>query len=43
MTGMGSDALAGTLAGIVGAEHVLTDRDMVASYETDWTRRFSGR
>jgi FAD/FMN-containing dehydrogenase len=30
------------LAGIVGAEHVLTDPDLKASYETDWTGRFSG-
>jgi FAD/FMN-containing dehydrogenase len=32
-----------TLAGIVGAEHVLADRDVVASYETDWTGRFHGK
>lgn len=30
------------LAGIVGAEHVLTDPDLTRSYETDWTGRFSG-
>jgi FAD/FMN-containing dehydrogenase len=32
-----------TLAGIVGAEHVVTDSSVRASYETDWTGRFSGR
>lgn len=31
------------LAGVVGAEHVVTDRSVLASYETDWTGRFSGR
>ncbi|MBV9291516.1 MAG: FAD-binding oxidoreductase [Frankiales bacterium] len=31
------------LASIVGAAHVLVDRDVVASYETDWTGRFRGR
>ncbi|MFN2536597.1 MAG: FAD-binding oxidoreductase [Mycobacteriales bacterium] len=30
------------LAAIVGAEHVLTDPDLRASYETDWTGRFTG-
>ena len=30
------------LAEIVGAEHVLTDPDLTASYETDWTGRFRG-
>ena len=30
------------LAGIVGGGHVLTDADLKAPYETDWTRRFSG-
>jgi FAD/FMN-containing dehydrogenase len=28
---------------IVGAEHVITDPGVAASYETDWTGRFSGR
>src|SRR5215217_870851 len=28
---------------LVGAAHVLTDDDLRAPYETDWTRRFSGR
>ena len=32
-----------TLAAIVGAEHVIADRSMLASYETDWTGRFAGR
>ena len=36
-------ALAGELAGIVGPRHVLTDPATMGSYETDWTRRFSGR
>ena len=31
------------LADAVGAEHVLVDRSVVASYETDWTGRFHGR
>ena len=30
------------LAAVVGAEHVLVDDDVKASYETDWTGRFSG-
>jgi FAD/FMN-containing dehydrogenase len=30
------------LAEIVGAQHVLTDGDLKAAYETDWTRRFTG-
>src|SRR5919107_1396780 len=28
---------------LVGAAHVLVDDDLRAPYETDWTRRFSGR
>lgn len=32
-----------TLGAIVGSEHVIADRSMLASYETDWTGRFSGR
>jgi len=36
----GDDRLAGELAAIVGAEHVVVDDDMRAPYETDWTRRF---
>lgn len=31
------------LSAIVGADHVLTADDLRAGYETDWTRRFSGR
>ena len=31
------------LRAVVGSEHVLADGDLVASYETDWTRRYSGR
>ncbi len=34
--------LAAALGEIVGAEHVLTDRDVTASYTTDWTGRFRG-
>jgi FAD/FMN-containing dehydrogenase len=30
------------LQAVVGAEHVLVDADLKASYETDWTGRFSG-
>jgi FAD/FMN-containing dehydrogenase len=38
-----TDSLADALIGIVGSAHVLTGPDMCAPYETDWTRRFSGR
>ncbi|HET9144389.1 FAD-binding oxidoreductase, partial [Actinophytocola sp.] len=31
------------LAALVGPEHVLTDRDVLAGYETDWTGRYRGR
>jgi len=31
------------LEAVVGAEHVLVDDDVKASYETDWTGRFTGR
>src|SRR5437588_12409144 len=31
------------LADVVGASHVLTDPELTASYETDWTGRFAGR
>lgn len=31
------------LAGAVGPDHVLTDADQRAAYETDWTRRWHGR
>ncbi len=36
-----TDLLA-SLRGAVGPEHVLSDPQMRASYETDWTRRFHG-
>ena len=36
------DRLVGALAEVVGAEHVLTDRDVTAQYATDWTGRFHG-
>jgi FAD/FMN-containing dehydrogenase len=41
-TSSGSDPLAIALAEEVGAAHVLTDADLRAPFETDWTRRFSG-
>ncbi|MDQ7909427.1 FAD-binding oxidoreductase [Phytohabitans sp. ZYX-F-186] len=31
------------LRAVVGATHVLVDGDLRAPYETDWTRRFTGR
>jgi len=31
------------LAAVVGAEHVLVDPELTASYETDWTGRFHGK
>jgi FAD/FMN-containing dehydrogenase len=31
------------LADVVGPNHVLTDSELCASYETDWTGRFAGR
>src|SRR5689334_7414605 len=37
-----TDALTDGLRAIVGAGHVLTDPDLRAPYETDWTRRFTG-
>jgi len=30
------------LADVLGAEHVLTDPDLVASYTRDWTGRYLG-
>ena len=36
------DQLADALRGAVGASNVLTDADLRATYETDWTRRFHG-
>ena len=35
--------LLSNLRAIVGSEHVLTDPDLVAGYEVDWTGRFRGR
>ena len=37
-----TDALLARLRDIVGEPHCLTDPALRASYETDWTRRFSG-
>jgi FAD/FMN-containing dehydrogenase len=37
------DPLLSALADIVGPRHVLTDPDLTASFETDWTGRFAGR
>ncbi|HEY2312410.1 MAG TPA: FAD-binding oxidoreductase [Streptosporangiaceae bacterium] len=34
--------LAAVLRAAVGSEHVLVDRDVRTSYETDWTGRFAG-
>jgi len=42
-TGVTSAALLDELRATVGPEHVLTDGDLTASYETDWTGRFTGR
>lgn len=39
---MSTDALLEQLRDRLGAAHVLTERDVVASYETDWTGRFHG-
>lgn len=39
---MSPASLEEALAAAVGAEHVLTDPDVTASYTTDWTGRFSG-
>jgi FAD/FMN-containing dehydrogenase len=36
-------SLESELAEVVGAVHVVVDPTMTASYEVDWTRRFSGR
>jgi|DewCreStandDraft_1066081.scaffolds.fasta_scaffold00565_50 FAD/FMN-containing dehydrogenase len=37
------DPLVRALAEIVGREHVLTDPELTAGYERDWTGRFRGR
>lgn len=38
-----TSGLCDELAGIVGEEHVLTEPDVRAPYESDWTRRYRGR
>ncbi len=38
-----TEQLVAALRAIVGDAHVLTEADLMASYETDWTRRFHGR
>jgi FAD/FMN-containing dehydrogenase len=38
-----ADPLAAALRAVVGDGHVLVDRDLLATYETDWTRRFHGQ
>lgn len=38
-----SDPFVATLQAITGTQHVLTDPEVVATYETDWTRRYTGR
>jgi FAD/FMN-containing dehydrogenase len=38
-----TDPLATALREVLGSAHVLTDDDVRAPFETDWTRRFSGR
>jgi FAD/FMN-containing dehydrogenase len=35
--------LVAALREVVGAAHVLVDPELTATYETDWTRRFTGR
>ncbi|HET9771008.1 MAG TPA: FAD-binding oxidoreductase [Acidimicrobiia bacterium] len=37
------DRLVTALADVVGPNHTLTDPELCASYETDWTGRFAGR
>jgi FAD/FMN-containing dehydrogenase len=37
------DALVRSLRSAVGEAHVITDPGVAASYETDWTRRWTGR
>src|SRR5438128_6382787 len=38
-----TDALIADLRAAVGERHLLVDDDVRAPFETDWTRRFSGR
>jgi FAD/FMN-containing dehydrogenase len=40
---MSADPLVAVLAEVVGPAHVLTDPDLTASYESDWTGRWAGR
>ena len=40
--GVATDPLVVALTNIVGGDHVLTDADMRAGYETDWTGRYHG-
>ena len=40
---MSPDPLIDSLAEVVGPRHVLTDADVRAGYETDWTGRWRGR
>jgi len=42
-TAPGDDDLAGALRQIVGDRHVLSDPEVTAGYEMDWTGRWSGR
>ncbi|MFP4634310.1 MAG: FAD-binding oxidoreductase [Nitriliruptoraceae bacterium] len=39
----GDDPLVGALTAVVGDAHVLSDPALTAAYETDWSRRWSGR
>jgi FAD/FMN-containing dehydrogenase len=41
--GRAVDPLVSSLVDVVGPTHVLTDPELTASYETDWTGRFAGR
>ena len=41
--GRAVDPFVTALADVVGPSHVLTDPELCASYETDWTGRFAGR
>ncbi len=40
---MTSEPLFSALASVVGQAHILTDPELVATYEVDWTGRFRGR
>jgi FAD/FMN-containing dehydrogenase len=43
VTGAAAAPLVRDLAEVVGVRHVLTDPALTAPFETDWTRRWSGR